>query len=109
MRIGMDWISVQFISIGCLHHPPEVHDSYSVRYMMHYEEVMSYEEISNTKLILYLLKHIDDLRLNGNIKRRNRLIAYYELGIYRKSSRYSDTLPLPAGEFVSITHCMLGV
>ncbi len=50
-----------------------------------------------------ILQQIDDLRLNGNVERRYRLIGQHELRTQGNRSRDADTLPLSAGKFVRIT------
>ena len=61
------------------------------------------------RFFLKILEHIDDLRLNGDIERGDRLIADDELGIDRKRSRDTDSLALTAGELMRIAVCVLAV
>src|SRR5512143_2875724 len=60
------------------------------------------KQICESQLLLQVLKEIHHLRLNRHVKRRNRLIAYDELGVERERSRDADTLALSTREFVRI-------
>ena len=72
-------------------------------------QVMGDKQIGQSELFLKILEHIDDLRLNGNIERGDRLIADDELGIDRQRSRNTDSLALTAGELMRIAVCVLAV
>lgn len=50
-----------------------------------------------------LLKHVDDLRLNGNVQRGDRLVADDELRLYRQCAGDADTLTLTAGQLMRET------
>ena len=56
-----------------------------------------------------IIQQIDNLRLNGNIQRRNRLVADDKFRSYRKRSRNADTLSLSAGKLMGITVCVFGI
>ena len=72
-------------------------------------QVMGDKQIGQSELFLKILEHIDDLRLNGDIERGDRLIADDELGIDRKRSRDTDSLALTTGELMRIAVCVLAV
>lgn len=50
-----------------------------------------------------LVQQCDNLRLNRNIERRDRLVADDELRFQRQCAGNGDPLPLAAGELVRIT------
>ena len=77
--------------------------------MSDYQQVVRDEEISNTELFLQLFKHIDDLRLDGNVQRGYGFVADDEFGIYSQRSRDTDTLSLAAGELVDVSCRVLRV
>ncbi len=77
--------------------------------MMDNEQIMRNEQICNAELILQFLKHIDNLRLNGNIQRGYGLIADDEARIHGKCTRDADSLPLTAGKLMRITGGMLSI
>ena len=51
---------------------------------------MRNEEVREVLLTLQLIQQIDDLRLNGNIERRDRLIGDDEIGIDSERARNTD-------------------
>ena len=98
----MQRVFVEFVAVGYLYDMPQVHHRYAVAYVPHNRKVVRYEQVGQAELVLQILKQVDDLRLNGHIQRRNRLVANDEAGIDRKRARDADALPLPAAEFVRI-------
>ena len=70
---------------------------------------MSDEQVGQSHLILQLIEHIDDLRLNGYVQSRYRFIADDEVRIDRQRARNTDTLSLAARELMGISGCMFGV
>jgi len=85
LRIRMGRIAVEFISSGNLNNFTEIHNRNTVRYVLHHRKVVCNKEVSQAEITLEILEKVDDLRLDRNIKRRNRLIAYNELRIEGKS------------------------
>ena len=109
LRVGVDGAVIELIRVRCLYYSSKVHNSDSVRNMSDYQQVVRDEEISNTELFLQLFKHIDDLRLDGNVQRGYGFVADDEFGIYSQRSRDTDTLSLAAGELVDVSCRMLRV
>ena len=64
---------------------------------------MGNEQISDPQLFLQILKSVDDLCLDGNIQRGNRLIADDKPGADRQRAGNTDALPLSAGKLMGIT------
>ena len=81
-----------------LHNPAEIHHSDPAAHMLHDQEVMCDEQIRDTQFLLQVLKGIDDLRLNGNVKRGNRFVADDKARVDRQRPGNSDSLPLAAGK-----------
>ena len=103
LRVGVDGALIELIRVRCLYYSSKVHNSDSVRNMSDNQKVVRDEEIGNAQLLLQLFKHIDDLRLDGNVQRGYSLVADDESGIYCQRSRNTDTLSLTAGELVDIS------
>ena len=59
---------------------------------------MGDEKKREAKPLLEVVQQIDDLRLDGDVERGDRLIGHDELGIHRERSRNSDPLALASGE-----------
>lgn len=107
--IGVDAVRDKLEAVRKLHEFAEIHNADAVRDMANDAEIVGNKQISKSEIRLQVLKHIDDLRLNGDVERGDRLIADDELGIDRKSSRYTDSLALTAGELVRVAVCVLAV
>ena len=61
------------------------------------------EHIGQSSLLLKILKQVQDLRLNGNIQCRYRLIADDEFRIQRERSRDTDSLTASAVQLMRIS------
>lgn len=107
--VGMDAVRYQLEAVRKLHKFAEIHNADAVRDMANNAQVMGNKQIGQSEFFLKILEHINDLRLNGNIERGDRLIADDELGIDRKRSRNTDSLALTAGELMRIAVCVLAV
>jgi hypothetical protein len=77
--------------------------------MAHDRKIVSDEEISDAEILLKVFKHIDYLRLDGNVQRGDRFVANDEFGLNRKRSGNAYALLLAAGEFVREAVRMLAV
>jgi hypothetical protein len=60
------------------------------------------EQEAEVKVSLERFEQVEDLRLNGDVERRNRLVAHEELWLHSESARDPDPLSLAAGELVRI-------
>ena len=100
---------VNLLRIRQLYHFTKVHDGDSVGNVTHHQQIMGNEQIGQTHLILQLVKHIDDLCLNGHVQCGHRLIADHKLGLHRQRPGNADTLPLTAGELMGVAVGVLGV
>src|SRR5262245_37344052 len=58
--------------------------------------------------LCHAANEIDDLRLDGHVERRYRLIANDQLRRYRERARNSDPLSLPAGELMRVSPHVIG-
>ena len=63
---------------------------------------MADENVSQSALFLQIFEHIQDLRLDRNIQRRDRFIANQKIGFNRQGARNTEPLALPAGKFMRI-------
>ena len=60
------------------------------------------------KSLLQVLQQVDDLRLDGDVERRDRLVADDEVGLDGERAGDADALSLAAGELVRVALRMLG-
>jgi hypothetical protein len=100
LSVGVERMCAQLETVGELDNLPEIHDRDTVADMGHRREVVANEQIADPQRLLQLLQLVHDLRPDGNIQRRNRLVQHNEAGIGRQRSRYRDPLALPAAELV---------
>ena len=100
---------IQIICICDFHNTSQVHNCNTVRNMMNYQKVMSNKEVCHAKFLLKLFKHIDNLRLNGNVQGTDCLVTDDKTRIRCQSSGDTDTLTLTAAELMCITGCMFGI
>ena len=77
--------------------------------MVNHQQIVGNKEVGHAQLFLKVLKHIDDLGLNGNVQRGNRLVTDDKLGVHRQSAGNADALALAAGKLMGIAHGVLGV
>ena len=82
------------------HDLAQVHHGDLVAEVLHHAEVVRDEEVGQAELLLQRAQQVEDLRLDGDIERRDRLVADHQLGLGRERPRDADTLALPAGELV---------
>ena len=80
----------------------EVHDGDAVGHVLDNGEVVADEEQREAKLLLQVLQQVHDLRLDGNIEGRDRLIADDEIRFGGERAGNADALPLAAGELVRL-------
>ena len=106
--IRVEGISEYRGGVALLHHVAEVHDKYSVCYVLDDREVVGYEYIGQLHGFLELLQKIYYLRLNRDVKGGYRLVAYYELGLHGQRAGYTYSLPLPSGELMRVSVVELG-
>src|ERR1700730_1701697 len=105
----MMWRAVQVLDLGHLDDLAEVHHSDAIADVLHHGEVVGDEDIREPEFALQVLEQVDDLRLDGDVERRHRLITDDELRVQRKRSSDADALPLASREFGGKPVVVLGV
>ena len=68
--------------------------------MLHDAKIVADEQIGQAKLLLKRLQQVQDLRLHGNIERRDRLVADDQRRTCRQRACDADPLPLATRELV---------
>jgi len=86
----------------------QIHDGNVIAKVLHHPKVMRNKQESEPKLGLQLSQQIQDLRLYGDVQRRNRLIADNQIRLAGKRTGDADTLTLPTGELVRKQSELLG-
>jgi hypothetical protein len=71
-------------------------------------EIMGDEQVRKTVLALQVDQQVDDLRLDRDVERRDRLVAHDQARPERQRACDADALPLPAGELMRIVLHLVG-
>src|SRR6185369_1431239 len=98
MGVRVHRLGVEHVAIGKLHDLAEVHHRDPVGNVSHHGQVVSDEDIRQVELALQVFQQVDDLRLDGYVQSRHRLVAHDQLRPKGDSTRDADALPLTAGK-----------
>ena len=71
-------------------------------------QVVRDEEVGQMESLLQVLQQVDDLRLDRNVERGDRLVEHQEARLDGERARDADALALAAGELVRIALERLG-
>ena len=79
-----------------------VHDCDPLRDIFDSAEIVRDEEEREAQLLLQADEKIEDLRLDRDVERGDRLVAYDEFGVEREGAGDADALALAAAELVRV-------
>ena len=85
----------------------EIHDRDAVGDVLHHREVVGDEDVGEAEAALQVLQQVDDLRLDRDVERRDRLVADDEARLDGERAGDADALALAAGEFVRVAPRMV--
>ena len=108
LRVGMVRPAEHLLDRRLLNDPAEIHDDHPVREVLDYAEIMADEEVGQAELVTQVQKKIDDLSLDRNIERRDRLVADQEVRPDREGARNADALALAAAALVREARAVRG-
>src|SRR5258705_964 len=74
----------------------EIHHGDTVRHVLDNSQIVADEQQREAELALQILQQVDDLRLDRNVERRDRLVANNQFGLLRERPGDADALALPA-------------
>ena len=77
--------------------------------MLDHAEIVADEQIGQIQFAPQIHKEVEDLRLDGNVERGDRLVANQEIGLHGKRAGDTDALALAAGELVRIAALERGI
>ena len=80
----------------------QVHDGHAVTDVLHDREVVGDEQVGQPELAPQVKEQVEDLRLDGDVERRDGLIADDEVRSQCQSPGDADALALTTAEFVGI-------
>jgi hypothetical protein len=101
-RVGMQQRLAQRPGGASLDNLAEIHHGDAVRYPFDQGQVVRDKQIGDAGSPLNILQQVDDLRLDRNIERRDRLVEYQDLRLDRERARDTGALALAAGQLVRI-------
>ena len=102
LRIGMFGVAEQLGRRRLLDDPSGVHDGDAVRRLRDDAEIVRDQEERQLELALHVAQEFQDLRLDGDVERRRRLVGDEQRRPARERHRDERALPEPAGELVRI-------
>ncbi len=79
------------------------------RDVAHHRQVVGDEQVGQSEPALQLLQQVDDLRLDRDVERRDRLVADDEVGLDRQRPGDADALALAARELVRVAVDRVGI
>ena len=104
----MDRVRVDLLGGPDLDDLAEVHDRDPVGDVADDAEVVGDEDVGEPELVLKVVEQVDDLRLDRDVERRDRLVGDDQLRPQRQRPGDPDPLPLAAGELVREAVVVLG-
>ena len=79
--VGMERVRKECICISKFHYLTQVHYRDSIADMANNAQVVADEEVGQSEIFLKILKEIEYLRLNRDIKRGHRFVSDHKIGI----------------------------
>ena len=89
-------IPIDIIGVREFNDSPEVHDRDAVGDVLHDREIMRDEQVAEPHLPLQIEKQVQDLALDGDIERGDRLVADDQTRLECDRPGDADPLPLAA-------------
>ena len=81
------WIGEDFCSRAVFNDAPFLHDDYVIADLRRHAQVMSDEQKRDAEPFLNALKKLQDLRLDGNVKRGYGLVRHKNIRVHGKRAR----------------------
>ena len=94
--VGMQRRPEHCIARPVLDRPAKIHHDHLVGDVPDHREVVRDEEIGEPELLLQLQKEVQDLRLDRDVERRDRLVEHDDFGSEHQRARDRDALALAA-------------
>lgn len=85
LSVRMQRILEQQISRCFFYHSSHIHNRNIIRKIFYYGQVMGNEDIGQAQILLQLFEQVQNLRLNRNVQRGNRLVADDDFGFIAKA------------------------
>ena len=98
----MDRTREEVVDGGELDDDAEVHHGDAVGDVPDDAQVVRDEDVREAEVPLQVVEQVDDLRLNRDVERRDRLVGDDQLRVQRERAGDADPLALSAGELVRV-------
>lgn len=102
-RVWMLWLIKDCLGRTQLAHPPQEHHAHAIGNVAHHAQIVAYEHVSESALLLQVAQEVEYLVLNRHVECRHRLVAHNERRVEGYGTRYADALSLPARELMRVT------
>ena len=99
----MKGLCIDLLRIPDLADHAKEHDADSVGNELHHRQVMGYEQISQSVLLLQILQQVQHLGLDGYVQSRYGLVTDDQPRIQGQGPGNADPLPLSPGKLMGIT------
>ena len=87
-------MGVDLVDVDDLRERSQVHDTNAVADVLDDGEVVGDEEVSEPQLLLEIVEQVEDLALDRDVERRDRLVAHDEVRVEREHPGDADALAL---------------
>jgi hypothetical protein len=105
----MQRVFIERVTVCELDDFPHVHHCDARGDVAHDRKVVRDKQVRQLELLLQIFQQVNDLRLNGNVERRNGFVAHDEFGTDGERPGDPDALALSAGKLVRIAICVVGL
>ena len=87
-------MGVDLVDVDDLRERSQVHDTNAVADVLDDGEVLGDEEVGEPQLLLEIVEQVEDLALDRDVERRDRLVAHDEVRVEREGTGDADALAL---------------
>ena len=108
LAVGVAGAPVDAVGRPVLDQLADVHHRHPVAEVVDDRQVVGDEQVGEAQLALQVAQQADDLRLHGDVERRDRLVADDELRLQAQRAGDADALPLAARELVRVAVQVVG-
>ena len=85
----------------------QVHHRHPVGRVVDDRQVVGDEQVGEPVLLLEVLEQVDDLRLDGHVQGRHRLVEHQQLGLHGQRPGDADALSLTTRQLMRVSTCVL--
>ncbi|MPM20519.1 hypothetical protein SDC9_66949 [bioreactor metagenome] len=102
LRVGVEGTAVNRFRPSRFHNAAQIHHADAVADMPHHVKIVGNEQIGELQVPLKPHEKVENLRLNGDVQRGDRLVRHHEARLADQRAGNTDALPLPARKLVRV-------